>query len=514
MMKRILISILFSVSCYLTVDAQRYLTEIFTNAQLTITPNQVYANNYSFLTGSPVATDLKMDIYAPSFAADPGTLRPLVIYLPTGSFLPPVVNGTPTGSRTDSACVAMCTQFAKRGYVAAIASYRLGWNPVAVLQDIRTGTLLQAVYRAVQDAKSCVRYFYSSAANGNTYSIDTTRIIIGGQGSGGYLALAYATLDQPTELNIPKFLADTTIINYGFFQGQSYVQTGLWGDFDGHGGDPMYNRDSNSLGYSTKVHFIFNMGGALGDSSWLEAGDAPMVAFHVMGDPFAPFGDGPVIVPTTGQFVVDVSGSKTVITKANALGNNNCFKNAGFTDPYTLRANQVNLGQDGLFPFEMIPPTQAGPWEWFDLQSTRNYAQALGYPPSEGDSVYLHALYTNPNMSKAKALAYIDTIQNYVNPRIVYCLGLNTGIGENEALAYNLSAMPNPSSNDITLQLNQVNNRIVSLAVYDITGRMMRMHDGINSTHFRIERKNIEAGIYVVRVRSEKGETSIRIIFN
>ena len=514
MTKRILLLTLICTSYFSNMNAQRYLTEIFTNPQLKIYSNIVYASNYSFLTGAPMLTDLYMDIYTPDPSIDP-VIKPVVIYLPTGSFLPAVVNGTPTGTKTDSAAVEMCKQFARRGYVAIAMGYRLGWNPVSTIQDVRTGTLLNAVYRSIQDAKACVRYVHSTVSNGNPFFIDTNAVILGGQGSGGYLAMAYVTLDKPAEINLTKFLSNTTQpAPYNYVQGQSFVNMASSGDFDGHGGLANENNDNNSNGFSTKVHFAFNMGGALGDSSWLESGDEPMVAFHVVGDPFAPFGDGPVIVPTTGQFVVNVSGSRSVITKANALGNNNCFINAGFTDPYTLRANQVNLGQDGLFPFDMVPATQAGPWEWFDLQATRDYAVALGYPPSEGDSVYLHALYTNPNMSKAKGLAYIDTIQNYVNPRIVYCLGLSTGINENSAVANSLIATPNPAATDITIELKQKENMIVSVELRDITGRLITFKDGLNSSVYKLERKGVAPGIYLARVNTIKGFATIRIVFN
>ncbi len=512
-MKRLLIFIFIAATSCITANAQRYLTQIFTDAQITYTPNIVYANNFSFLTGAPVATDLYMDLYAPNASIDPG-IKPLIVYLHTGSFLPTIVNGTPTGNKTDSATVEMCRQFAKRGYVVAAMSYRVGWNPIATYEGIRTGTLLNAVYRSLQDVKCCVRFLNKSVISGNPYLIDSSKIVLCGQGSGGYVALAYATLDKTAEINLPKFLADSTVVAYGFVQGQSYVNPAVSGDFDGYGGVSIYNNPNNSVGFSSKVHFVINLGGALADSSWLEPGDAPMTSLHVMGDPFAPYGDGPVIVPTTGGFVVNVSGSKTVVTKANAIGNNNCFINAGFTDPYTLRANQLNIGQDGLFPFDMNPPTQAGPWEWFDLQATRNLAQLIGYPPSEGDSVYNDALLTNPNMSKAKALAHIDTIQNYVNPRIVYCLGLLTSINDNSAVAASIVAMPNPSNDGMNIELRQRDNQIVSIELFDITGRIINHHDGIATSTYRIARKGIEPGIYIARVRTEKGEASIRICFN
>lgn len=513
MIKRLLTICAFAFTAY-QASAQRYLTEVFTDAQLTITPNVIYANNYQFLTGSPVATDLRMDVYAPSASADFVTERPVIVYLHTGSFLPPVINGTPTGSRTDSTVVEMCKQFARRGYVAMAMSYRVGWNPVATDQDVRTGTLLQAVYRAIQDAKSCVRYIYKSAASGNTYGVDTTRITLAGQGSGGYVALAYATLDKTAELNLPKFLANTTNATYGFVQGQSFVNPAILGDFDGFNGVPGINNGNNSNGYSSTVQFAFNMGGALGDSSWLEPGDIPMVAFHVVGDPFAPYGNGPVIVPTTGQFVVNVSGSQYVVTRANAYGNNNCFINAGFTDPYTVQANQANNGEDGLYPLVTSPSLQAGPWEWFDLPSLQTYATLLGYPASQGDTVYNNALITNPNMSKAKALAYIDTIQNYVNPRIVYCLNLATGISENKAVAASLQAYPNPSNDLITIDLKMDQNNITLVELYDVTGRLNNSTRGNGSSRIVIDGKDLEPGIYFATVKTEHGTASMKLIFN
>ena len=47
-----------------------------------------------------------------------------------------------------------------------------------------------------------------------------------------------------------------------------------------------------------------NMGGALGDSTWLDAGQAPIVSFHVPTDPFAPYECGIVNVPIEFKFSV------------------------------------------------------------------------------------------------------------------------------------------------------------------------------------------------------------------
>jgi acetyl esterase/lipase len=184
-MKKI-IPILFLIFSF-SLNAQvRYLDEMFTSAD--VTPDVMYGSNVTIITGAPTLDTMTMDIYEPS--GDTLTARPLVIYIHTGSFLPVPVNGQCTGDKSDSATVEMCMRLAKKGYVVAAVNYRLGWNPLGN-QDERTGTLINAVYRALQDMKSCVRYFRMTAATmGNPYRIDDTRIALGGQGSGGYVALA------------------------------------------------------------------------------------------------------------------------------------------------------------------------------------------------------------------------------------------------------------------------------------------------------------------------------------
>lgn len=495
------------------MNAQRYLSEVFTD--VTVTSNVVYGNNITiFPTGVPTAQDLKMDIYQP--VGDPLAARPLIVYLHTGSFIPAVANQNPTGGKTDSTAVEMCKQFARRGYVVASATYRQGWVPTSPDQDVRTGTLLQAVYRAIQDAKVCVRYFYENAADsGNVWGVDTNNIILGGQGTGGYIAMAYATLDKPGEITLNKFLSSTNNATYGFQIGAPYVNQALLGDFDGYGGNAALNNPNNHVGYSSGIRFVFNMGGALGDSSWLEAGDAPMVAFHVLNDPFAPYGDGPVYVPTTPpQFVVDVSGSQTVITKSNALGNNSCFNTAGFTDPYTTAANALNGGEDGLYPFARptppFAPGEAGPWEWYDSTALTVYAQAIGLSASAGTQAYINGLGTNPDMSKAKALAYIDTVQNYVNPRIVYCLGLPDGISES-TLNKVVSVYPNPSTSQFTVSAEGTNVNINSVELSDITGRLIWKKENLSGTNSTFSRGTLSNGVYIVRITTDKGVVSKRV---
>ena len=503
-----------AVACLLSLhtQAQRYFEEVFTAVDKTA--DVTYANNIAVLTGSPTPTDLKMDIYEP--AGDTETERPLVVYIHTGSFLPLLINGTPTGSKTDSSVVEMCKQFARRGYVAASMDYRLGWNPVSPEQDMRTGTLLQAVYRAILDAKACVRYFKMNySTQGNTYGVDTNRIILVGQGTGGYIALAYATLDKVSEIQLLKFISGSDLPPL-FTAGMPYVDQSILGNFEGTNATP--GNIPNNVGYSSRVRMVVNMGGALGDSSWLEPGDVPIVAFHVTNDPFAPYANGTVVVPTTGQFVVDVSGSRKVIEYSEEAGNQDVF-DIPYSDPYTARANQVNEGYEGLFPF-VKPATgppffgQAGPWEWVNPADLYAIAPFLGQTALDADTALGGAMLTNPEiLNKAHAMAYIDTIQGYLAPRIVQVLQLPGFYNSIEFLLTNDNATlyPNPANNTTVVKMDG-NALVESVAVFDASGRSANVDAAIDASAVYLNTSRLAAGVYTVKLNTNKGIATARLI--
>jgi acetyl esterase/lipase len=91
------------LSLGLSVSAQkgnRYLDDVF--SAVTVTSDVTYATNISILPMlqglPPSPATLKCDIYTPD--GDTETNRPVIILVHTGSFLPPVLNGEPTGSKT------------------------------------------------------------------------------------------------------------------------------------------------------------------------------------------------------------------------------------------------------------------------------------------------------------------------------------------------------------------------------------------------------------------------------
>ncbi|MCB0689292.1 MAG: hypothetical protein KDC53_22295, partial [Saprospiraceae bacterium] len=138
---------------------ERYLGPFFDDVE--VTSNVPYGQNFSiitaFVTGTSMKLPLLMDVYQP--AGDTAEARPLAIVLHTGNFLPIQTNGGVTGEKTDSAVVEVCMRLARMGYVAVSADYRLGWNPLAESQPERAIGLINAAYRGVQDARTCIRYF-------------------------------------------------------------------------------------------------------------------------------------------------------------------------------------------------------------------------------------------------------------------------------------------------------------------------------------------------------------------
>ena len=197
-MKKFYSLILFlGLTVSMSFAQERYLDEVFTD--VTVTPNVQYGLNGTILffsqVGEIVPENLYMDIYEP--AGDTEVDRPVVLVFHTGNFLPNVTNGQIPGTRQDNSVVEFCTQLARRGYVTAAVSYRLGWNPLAQTQPVRALGLIQAAYRGVQDGRNAIRFIKSEA---DTYGIDVNNVSVLGLGTGGYLTLGLVGLSDYNEI--------------------------------------------------------------------------------------------------------------------------------------------------------------------------------------------------------------------------------------------------------------------------------------------------------------------------
>jgi hypothetical protein len=555
MKKKYLSLTLLIVSMTLGVTAQtRYVDAIYTDAQIEVTSDVDYATNIDFLRSNvsnqmnvgrditeiktalamsqpiPVkffnadttvdlkVTTIRMDVYKPMTSEDPTTDRPVIVYLHTGNFLPPGINGSPNGQKTDSSAIVLCTEWAKRGYVAVSVNYRLGWNPIATDVEVRRGQLLNAVYRAIHDVKVAVRTLKDGAA---TYGIDPNKVVLYGEGTGAYVALAYETLDKNEEMELAKFRAGGV--------GNSYINRAVVGEIDGSGG--VLNLYTASM-TSTEVAAIVTAGGALADTSWLEAGDAPMIAFHSVRDAFAPFNEGTVIVPTTNEDVVDVQGANLYIQKANKVGNNDAIKDIEAYDPYTIAAEahygatvpyiyddetEITINSDvkGLFPVLLpiaaeVLNNQASPWQWWSPTSA--LATLVVGPAGSGFTAHMNSLRSNPDMSPEKGRTYIDTIMGYMCPRIALINGdielslLNT----KEVLPSNAASVyPNPATSEVTVSID-TRYTVKAINVIDITGRVVLTANA--SSTATLDLNGLQSGYYFVNVSTDQGMVSTKLI--
>jgi hypothetical protein len=549
------------------LNAQRYLTEIFTDEQVSVQDNVVYGQNISVeLTvlsalsgGSPVPPDtatLRMDIYEPNQDADVLAERPLVIYLPTGNFLPPVANGSPNGSRKDSSAVNFAKQLAKRGYVCAVVDYRKGWNPVSPNQIVRTGTILNAAYKGQQDSKTAVRFFRNDRAGTNAYKIDPNRIVLLGEGTGGYVAMAHAFLDAPWKIARLPGLGDDKFLRTQN-PDTSVVDTSRVGNFDATDDIPLdlsafaasgdllkvKGNVANYPNQASNVQLVINMGGALGDTSWIDRGQIPMIGIQAVRDPYAPYQIGDVIVPTTGNIVIPfASGAGFNVKKASEFDNNESFANKIYTDAVTLaaesRLNQeipfaastINTGSGkGLLPFILTEATpvffnHGSPWQfWSSTQPT-----ALAPVPGSNPPITTHqaSASSNPFMAQSdavgreKALLYIDSIQQFIHPRIVCALDLEEcnlfgtiGFQKVDRSSRNLEVFPNPANQSVFIRLKGKQENILRTELYNLTGSLISHHAENQGQIVRIDKGTMPAGIYLARIITANSEYTARIIF-
>lgn len=520
-MKKLYVLLFFVASaCITALNAQtRYLHPVFAANEITVSSNQIYGFNTTVLAfPALIKQPLIMDVYRP--ASDTETNRPVVLYLHTGNFLPfqnpqtgdPGFNGSCGGTIRDSSVIEACMRLARMGYVAAAVDYRLGWNPLAASDVDRRYGIINAAYRGIQDTRSAIRYFKKTVKEeNNKWGIDSTKIVVWGQGTGGYLSMNAVFLDSYAKIPFStggKFLWDHDQ-NSGTPPIPMIIE-GINGNIMGTSvginpstGDTLCF--PNHVGYTSNFQLAVNMAGACADSAWVDAGQTPLISFHVPYDQFAPYDEGIVNVPGTNLQVVQVQGSYAVQQMLESFGNNASFDTKVIAD---LAGNQSAafantpkiMGQDwsdptpGLYPFlkPLVPsggimvPTTTAPWEW------------SGPVPN------------NPTCStdKASALIYWDTVMRFYAPRACFALGLQGCIDqvlsgkEQPVKNIDVLAAPNPASDMVRFTTEE---EILAIQVFDRTGRLVRNVSKVENNNYTLQRDGLNAGLYVVKLSFKEG---------
>ena len=393
----------------------------------------------------------------------------------TGSYFPQFVGGGIYGTLSDSVTTETAKRFARMGYVAFVATYRQGWNAASQDVNIRTGELLIASYRGIQDLRSMTRFLRLSAADNNEYGIDPDAIMAMGFGTGGYNVYNNNFLDDPAEVNgLSKFINTSS--------GNPFLNPGAFGDPDGTA-QGQVNIPQN-VGAESRINFSVGIGGAMGDSTWIEGEDSerPLIGLHSINDANAPFAVGDVFVPTaTGpQFVIRVDGPRSTIDRANRLGVNeplddvnqvlretedfltlrsDALRNASFT---TRDEVTTTFAVENMYPFVSdLNRSLANEYNWID--STQLAAAVSAYDeaviaaggsagPTAAQRLAAERASNRNVTNPARAKAVLDTIMMFTTPRAFVALDLGTaadvrvfsGIVDVTAAEVGFEIFPNP----------------------------------------------------------------------
>ena len=354
---------------------KRYVDSVFSTLNIKKTADITYGSN----TGG-VTNTLTMDVYEPNI--DVATLRPLIIMAHEGSFL--------FGAKDDTYMADFAGRMVKRGYVVACITYRKGWAPNAngTAED-NTRRILPAAWRGIQDFRTCVRFFRKNiATGGNTYKVDTKRIIGGGFGAGAYLPINAELIDSPEEFKLASLNRKTDSDPTNDPDTGPYLDTtavDLGGIYDTRGG---------SAGYSSRVPLVLIYSGATIDTLLMNTGTNPAaIAAHGDKDETTPYKTAVVnaqLSPGVLIPVVKVHGTYQITRILDQKGANNIFN---------------NINSDG-FPQAMIPDNKFGPLNMY----------------KKGLYTFLNQTYMpwdqNQDAYTTTYKFFMDTLVRYTAPRI------------------------------------------------------------------------------------------------
>ena len=318
----------------------RYQTEIFNTVSVsTVNYSDVYNDSYH-----------KMDIYSPN--GDTVTNRPVIIYLHGGVFT--------TGNKNLPDCVDFCTAYAKKGYVAISANYRLSSNPVLFALD--TEEQYNTVLKSVSDIKAAVRYLRKGHDNGNSIGIRPDGIFLAGYSAGAVLAIHLDYLDEISDLPTSPINVQDLVSNIG-------------GSLEG---------DAGNNGYSSEVSGIVSFAGGINNLSWIDSNDKPIVFVHGTNDFTVNYNCGPGINIPTVLNLCGMNAMKPVLDNADILNDTLIF-NVGHSWAGTGNANPlftqaVDFSTD--FIYSLLPCNNSS------LVITENENVVKQYPNPANDIVH------------------------------------------------------------------------------------------------------------------------------
>jgi acetyl esterase/lipase len=432
--------------------------------------------------------DLYLDVFQPN--GDLNQKRPLIIFAHAGGFV--------NGSKDVDNMHAICDTFARKGFVAATIDYRKGFNPLDQESAER------AVYRAVQDGKAAVRYFKE---NMSLYDIDTNNVFFGGMSAGGFVAYHVAYLDEESERPASTY-GGGTVNDLG-----------------------CTDCAGNSFNHTSKVKAVLDFWGATIDTTFMQAGDVPIMIMHGTEDPTVPYNVGNPFGLTT---LPTTYGALPISNQAQAVGvpyemyvNNMDIHMMGGSDNGTWNPAPNSFWGDTLLPFsrdfifDLIKPTTTkvspdtvylGLNEEYTFEVSNDvesqyiweFNTADIFEVTNNDEATIDLQFITPGTFDVEVrefnyLLAAGEIQNFVA-----IVSDDVGLGDLSNLELNL--FPNPAKDIINLESSDW---ISDIQLIDMSGKILRS-EIVESDFHQIDLYDLQAGFYFLNVNTEFGSQTMK----
>jgi len=470
----------------------RYTNTLFTTTVKT--SNIVYGNApfintvTSFNESSTTDKDLVMDLYTPT--GDTETKRPVIIFAHSGGFI--------NGSRNNDDMVDFCIFLAKKGYVTATIDYRKGMYLVENNVPLH-GT--RAVYRALQDGRTAVRFLRANAA---TYGIDPDKVYFAGSSAGAFIAFHSIYMndsEKPTE----AYASSYTSLLF------PYTAPNL-GSID----------IGTNLTFNGKPDAVISLWGAIQSSDLVTATDTtPVFLSHGIADSTVPFDLG---APFGYPLLPVVAGSKQVNDKLDALG---------FTNKDTYFVSGEDHEFYGATNGDWITPPNAY-WDTiFDMSTSFLWDQHKPNVDFTDNSTGLSVDFSD---SSTGAVSWLwdfgdGNTSTSQNPTHIYATNGTYDVKlyvENDIKSWNevtksatyaalaiadeytlnFSVFPNPTNGVLNITSKTPINRV---EIYSILGKKI-VDTTINTNS--VDLSNLNRGIYIIKAHSNNELGIKRIIKN
>lgn len=491
--------LLLAFLCYTNIAAQcgeRFVTEVFEADEIYTEQDTQYGSNVA-INGDDIT--LKFDFYAPSEEVDPMEARPLIIWAHGGFFI--------QGDENNPGITSLAESYALKGYACASINYRL-LDLATATPALVAGTVdelfVDEITRAVADMRAAVRYFRQDADTDNTYKIDPNQIFVGGISAGGVLSahVGYLTDDQGLD---------------------TYETVDVGAFVEANGG---YEGDSGNPGYSSEVSGVISLSGALGDTSFMQAGEVPIISVHDDGDAVVPYGADMVTFPGTDISIAPMMGSELIHEKANELGISSVLLTFDSDDHVGYFTDPADAALTDSFITVNLAPLVECTMDFITVESIMTTCDMDAIDTSYVASGALQdTQYIVTNAILASDLVYVTAESDVPTSNDTMFLTNLVGCDSLVVTEYMATAIetipnlsirvyPNPASEVFTVELFGEQQEKVDLRLYDLSGKMLMEFHTVSNQFINIDATDLAAGIYTLSIDTEEGTTYRKVVLH